>query len=308
MARHNRTTSAFALALAAALVLGSCESFGELGGLGASIAASTGAISGDQASAITAAAEATGKAFETLTLEQQYYLGRSVAANLIADYRPWDDPAANAYVNAVGQALAVASNAPYTFKGYRFLILDSDEINAFAAPGGFIMVTKGMLRCTETEDELAAVLAHEIGHVELEHGVKAIKASRWTDAVTKTALAGAAMSDADVAEVTATFGDSIGDITQTLVVNGYSRKQERDADEAAVAILSAVGYDPGALIRMLEEMDRRLKPGGTDFAKTHPSPQARIDSIRALVEARPVPTDDGQAARQARYDRALARI
>ena len=82
---------------------------------------------------------------------------------------------------------------------------------------------------------------------------------------------------------TKTFEGTINDITTTMIGSGYSRSFEGEADKAAVTILQRVGYDSGNLIRMLEVMDTRLKPGGIDFAKTHPSPRSRIESLSALV-------------------------
>ena len=306
--RVKALTVAFALFTAALILLSSCASFGEIGNIGAQFAAGAGVISQNQADSIGAAAESAAKAFETLTPEQEYYIGRAVTANLVYDYPPLDNESANAYLNTLGQALAMASDKPYTFKGYRFLLLDSPEINAFAAPGGFIMITRGMLECASDEATLAAVLAHEIGHVQLEHGIKAIKASRWTDAITKTAVAGVSMSSEEMAQVTSAFDDSIGDITQTLVVNGYSRKQEKEADEIAAIILSRVGYSPKALIAMLQDMDARLDPGGSDFAATHPSPRDRIAAVKDTVDSLAIPAVQDNEARRNRYSRAFAEL
>ena len=286
----------------------SCASFGDIGNIGAQFAAGAGVISQNQADSIGAAAESAAKAFETLTPEQEYYIGRAVTANLVYDYPPLDNESANEYLNTLGQALAMASDKPYTFKGYRFLLLDSPDINAFAAPGGFIMITRGMLECAGDEATLAAVLAHEIGHVQLEHGIKAIKSSRWTDAITKTAIAGVSMSSEEMAQVTSAFDDSIGDITQTLVVNGYSRKQEKEADEVAAIILSRVGYSPKALISMLQEMDGRLDPGGSDFAATHPSPRDRIAAVKNTVDSLPNPAVPDTEVRRNRYSRAFSQL
>ena len=218
------------------------------------------------------------------------------------------DERANTYLNTLGQALAMASDKPFTFKGYRFLLLDSDNINAFAAPGGFVLVTRGMLECAGDESMLAAVLAHEIGHIELNHGVKAIKASRWTDTITKTAIVGVSMTSAEMAEVTAVFDDSIGDITQTLVVNGYSKDQEKQADDAAARILARVGYDPKSIILMLEEMNRRWDPDGAGFAATHPSPEERIRKVRKTVESLPEPELKTTAERIERYNWGLSGV
>ena len=290
------------------LLFPSCESLGEIGNFGADLAAAGGYISQDQADAIGSAADSLEKAFETLSPEQEYYLGRTVAATIMDTYPPIDDPAANSYLNELGQALALASDKPYTFNGYRFILLDSDEINAFATPGGFILVTRGMLECAPDEGALAAVLAHEIAHVQLEHGIKAIKSSRWTDAITKTAIAGVSMTDAEVAEVTQSFSGSITDITNTLVVSGYSRDQERQADEAAAVILARVGYDPADIILMLEEMNARWDPDGAGFADTHPSPEDRIRKVRKTVDELPSPESRNLPVRDARYAAALGGI
>ncbi len=124
-----------------------------------------------------------------------------------------------------------------------------------------------MTRCCE--DALAGVLAHEIGHVQLRHGLQAIKKSRITSALTTLALQGAKTFGGEkLGQVTEAFEGSISDITQTLIRTGYSRAAERQADEAAVAILTRVGYDPNALVEMLNVMEKRLRPGILDFAST----------------------------------------
>jgi predicted Zn-dependent protease len=83
--------------------------------------------------------QAVSKSFEDITPQQEYYIGRTVGARILQKYKPYDNPAANRYVNTLGQTLAQASDLPETYGGYHFLIQDSDEINAFAAPGGFIL-------------------------------------------------------------------------------------------------------------------------------------------------------------------------
>ena len=287
-------------AVCAVLLISGCASLEGFGGVAASLAKAAGATD-NQAQAIGSAAESLKTAFETLTPEQEYYLGRSVAANIMVTYPPLGNDRADEYLNTLGQTLAMASDKPHTFRGYRFLLLDSEDINAFAAPGGFILITRGMLRCASDEAMLAAVLAHEIGHVQLNHGVKAIKASRWTDAITKTAVAGVSMTSAEMAEVTTAFSGSIGDVTQTLVVNGYSKDQEKQADEAAAVILARVGYDPESIVLMLQEMKKRWKPGSRDFAATHPSPDERISKVRKTVDSLPEPKMKTTPARVERY-------
>jgi predicted Zn-dependent protease len=230
-----------------------------------------------------------------------------VGAVILDKYPPYRNASANRYVNLLGQTLARASDLPETFGGYHFLIQDSDEVNALAAPGGLIFVTRGILRCCDSEDAVAAVLAHEIGHVQNRHGLQAIKKSRVTDALTIIGLESAKQfGPAEVAQLTRTFEASIADVTATLINNGYSRKTEKEADQAAVTILKRVGYSTNGLIDMLRMMDKRLKPGRADFASTHPSPRDRIETLEKLT--------GGYAAvsvprkRQVRFEDALGNV
>jgi beta-barrel assembly-enhancing protease len=187
--------------------------------------------------------------------------------------------------------------------------MDSDEINAFAAPGGFILVSRGLLRCCRTEDEVAAILAHEIAHVSGKHGLKAIETGRLTSALTIIATEAAKNAGSrELAELTKTFEGSITDITGTMVNNGYAYGLEYDADASAVATLKAAGYDPCALKVVLEQMKQRLKPGGLDFAKTHPEPKDRVAALAKVLSATPQPQPPVPAERQRRYAKALADI
>lgn len=255
---------------------------------------------------IVKSASAISKSFEDITPEQEYYIGRTVGAMVLQRYQPYDKPAANRYINVLGQTLAQASDLPETYGGYHFLIQDSDEINAFAAPGGLIFVTRGILRCCRHEDSVAAVLAHEIGHVQYKHGLQAIKKSRVTEAVTTLALEGTkTFGGEDLAGLTRTFENSISDISSTLIVNGYSRSFEYQADLAATIILQRVGYNPSGLVDMLNVMDQRLKPEGLDFAKTHPAPTKRVSEIESYLSYSKV---QSSVSRQDRFSRALGNI
>lgn len=260
-----------------------------------------------QVSSLLRVGQAVTKTFEDFTPEQEYYIGRTVGAMVLDKYPPFDLAPANSYVNYVGQALASGSERPETFGGYRFQVMDSEEINAFAAPGGFIFLTRGLIRCCPDEDALAGVLAHEIAHVQESHGLKAIKQSRITEAVTLLGTEGAKQfGSREVAALTRTFGDSIADITQTLIVSGYSRSQEAEADLAALGILRRVGYNPNGLVRMLEKMQENLRPGTLDFAKTHPSPKDRINELVAV--AGPYKAYDSPKARQFRFYSQMSQV
>lgn len=245
------------------------------------VATATGTITASQAQAINRSAKAVEKTFKDITPEQEYYIGRSVGATIVNKYKVLDSKKATHYLNVLGQTLALASDKPETFNGYHFLILNTDEINAFAAPGGLIFVSKGMLKLCQSEDDLAAVLAHEIGHIQHDHALKAIKTSRITSALTVIATESAkTFANDTIAGLTSTFEGSIDDISQTLVNSGYSRNLESDADKAAINILKRIGYDPSALVRVLQEMKKHMKPDSGGFASTHPAPDDRIADIK----------------------------
>lgn len=247
------------------------------------------------------------KSFQDITPEQEYYIGRTVGAVILDKYRPCSDESANRYVNLLGQTLAQASDMPETYGGYHFLIQDSDEINALAAPGGLIFITRGILKCCEHEDAVASVLAHEIGHIQFKHGLQAIKASRLTEALTMIGIEGAkAFGGEDLANLTRTFEGSISDITSTLINSGYSRAFENQADMAAVTLMRRVGYDPNGLVDMLNVMQKRLKPAGLDFAKTHPSPASRIADLQKTIGGYAVV--NSPRAREVRFRNALRNI
>jgi predicted Zn-dependent protease len=245
------------------------------------------------------AAPKLAKSAEDFTPDQEYYLGRGVAANLLGRYRALHAPAANEYLNLLGQSLARHSTMPNTFGGYHFLLLDSSEINAFAAPGGLILVTRGLTQCTGNEDELAAVLAHEIAHVQLRHGIGSIKQARRTEALMTlgSIAATAAPTPVSVSSINSLFGGAISDMVQTMAVNGYSRGAELEADQAALSILRGAGYSDAALASMLRAMDARLTPG-SGFGKTHPAPADRLKALGVSggVPANPVRQERFQAA------------
>lgn len=290
-----------------AAFLTGCKTMDTVALIGTAVGVATGTIDQSQAESIQKSATAVARSFQDFTPEHEYYIGRTVGAVIVNKYTPHHNPAANRYINLLGQTLALASDLPETFGGYHFLILDSDEINAFAASGGFIFITRGLLRCCRDEDAVAAVLAHEIGHVQSKHGLQAIKKSRVTAALTTLAVEGTkTFSGQDLATLVSTFEGSITDITTTLINNGYSREFEQQADQAAVKILQRVGYDPNGLVEMLKMMQDRLRPGGLDFAKTHPSPVSRMADIRKLIG--PYRTVANPDARQQRFSEFLGGI
>ncbi|HIJ90994.1 MAG TPA: M48 family metalloprotease [Deltaproteobacteria bacterium] len=288
------------------MLVSGCETTNVLDGVGA-IQLGNFRLNESQVGAIKKTAQAMGKAFSDVTPEQEYYVGRAVGATLLGKYRPLTESRSVQYLNLVGQSLARVSDMPETYGGYHFVLLEDEGINAFAAPGGLIFVSRGLLRCCQDEDTLAAVLAHEIAHVQLKHGLQAIKTSRLTSAFSIMATEGVKQAGGgQLAQLTGIFEDSIHDVTATLVNNGYSRAFEREADAAALLMLDRAGYDQRALVALLGEMKRRLNPQGLDFAKTHPDPADRIAELEPLLAETKSPS--GMAQRQQRFKSILGSI
>jgi len=279
--------------------------------VGASVGQSSGFLSPESADALSRNAKVIGEStekitstFKDVTPEQEYYLGRAVAATVLSKYQLWENRDATHYINILGQSLAMFSERPETYGGYRFALLDSDEINAFAAPGGPITLSRGLVRLCESEEELAAIIAHEIAHVEQKHGLQAIKKSRLTSAFTALAVAGAAEAGgSDLRELTSVFGESITDISNTLMNSGYSRNFEFEADRRAMEIIALAGYPSDSLIRVLDKMGSALTPGGFDFAKTHPLPARRIKTAGRKVTGKVGKINPAQAERFAAASR-----
>jgi predicted Zn-dependent protease len=242
-----------------------------------------GRVSNDQFQSATKVAGAMRSGFADISESEEYFIGRAVGAQIMSRYEPLDDPRLNAYVQHVAQAVAMASDRPATYRGYHVQVLKSDEVNAFAAPGGFIFVTTGLLKLVHTEDELACVLAHEVAHVAKKHGLKTIKTSRLTSAfATLGTEAAKTYSPGQVAQLTDAFKGTVDDVVNNLVVNGYSRDKEYEADKFGAQYARAANYDPNALKTFLKRMDDEGAAAGGMF-KTHPKASKRIDALGSLT-------------------------
>jgi predicted Zn-dependent protease len=255
--------------------------------MGTSVLEGQGVISEEQKDSIDKVSQAVEHSFEDLTEEQEYYLGRSVAAKILDRYPVYENDRLTTYVNKVGTAVSYTSDRPEIFAGYHFLILDSDEINAFACPGGFVFITRGLLSTCQNEEALACILAHEVGHVCARHGLKAIKKSRLMSAfdvlLTETSKH---YDQKQLTQLTDAFDGALGDIVDQLVVTGYSRQQEYEADRLGLRYASAAGYAGSGLVSSLESMAASAqKSTGMGFFKTHPAPQDRLERIRQEISA-----------------------
>jgi predicted Zn-dependent protease len=252
--------------------------------------------------AISNTGKAISNAAEDITPEQEYYIGRAVAANILKTYSLWrGSPSLTAYVNRICNAIAINSPKPDIYNGYHVSILDSSEINAFATSGGHVFLTRGLIAAAKSEDALAGVIAHEIAHIQLQHSIKAIKTSRITNAIMVTgASVTGVVAGYDVNEMTTIFNETVGDIVGTLVNNGYSQSQEYDADARALSLLAGAGYNPSGLIDMLKELEKTQKGQSGGFNKTHPSPEKRLAAAEKALAKQPAVTDTS-SYRRARF-------
>jgi len=208
--------------------------------------------------------------------EKEVRQGREAAAEVDRQAKFIDDPAITEYINRVGQNIVLHSDAkvPFTIK-----VIDSDEVNAFALPGGFFYVNKGLLLAADNEAELAGVMAHEIAHVAARHAVEnQTKASLLEYA----ALGGSIF----LGGIPGLIYQNTAGIGLLGIFMKFSRGAEEEADNLGVQYMYAAGYDPGAMATMFEKLEakNKKKPGFIARAfQTHPAPPDRRASSLALA-------------------------
>lgn len=172
---------------------------------------------------------------------------------------------------------------------WRFAVLDTDEVNAFAAPGGFIYVTKGLMKMCQSEDELAGVVAHEMGHVDSKHSVRqAEKSGLMTALVIGMGLYKKTKKAAPFAAIAAYFANL-----------KFSRDDEFEADACAVKYTHAAGYDPNGLLKFFDKINNDSKASKvTKYFSTHPPTNDRIKAVKKLIAKLPgrisAPTESEQ--------------
>ena len=245
----------------------------------------TDVLESDELESAVTVYQAFDEANREITETEEYYIGRAVAANILASSTPMFDWDAVTYMNEIGAVVAGFSPKPFTYGGWHFMILDDQGINALSCPGGIILLNKGLCDLAQNEDELAAILAHEAAHVVLSHGIQSVEKAKLTSAWTTLGHEGAGHLGSDqVDELSDNYGDVVDDITMNLVTRGYSRDSEQQADSLAVHILADAGYDPMALVAVLNRMDGLTSRSGPGFWQTHPAPSDRVQWIMDEIE------------------------
>lgn len=208
--------------------------------------------------------------------EKEVGLGRQIAMQVEQEAKFVDDPIITEYVNRVGQNLVLHSDAkvPFTIK-----VIDSDEVNAFALPGGFFYVNKGLILAADNEAEIAGVMAHEIAHVAARHAMENNgKATMMNYAM----LAGVIFGG----PIASTVIQNAGGILGGIAMMKFSRGAEQEADRLGVQYMYAAGYDPQAMATMFEKLAalNKKKPNTlTKLFSSHPQSLDRRESVLALV-------------------------
>jgi predicted Zn-dependent protease len=231
--------------------------------------------------------------------EKEVKLGRELAAEVDRQAKFVDDPVITEYVNRVGQNIVLHSDAkiPFTIK-----VIDSDEVNAFALPGGFFYVNKGLILVADNEAEMAGVMAHEISHVAARHAVE----NQTKATITQWAILVPAI----------VFGGGIGEaiyqgggFAALLGFMKFSRGAEEEADKLGVQYMYAAGYDPTAMATMFEKLEakNKKKPGLiSKLFASHPAPPERRAAALALVAR--FPEHDEYVISTSEFQRVKARL
>lgn len=210
----------------------------------------------------------------SLTTEEEIAIGLQSAPEMAQEYGGlYPDERLQAYVDMVGQKLVdntVARETPYQYDFH--LLADQETINAFALPGGQIFITYALLSKLDTEDQLAGVLGHEVGHVLGRHSAERIANSEFWQTLSQGASVGA-----DAGGLVAGIGQNV------LLGNG--REDELESDDLGVRFMIKAGYDPYEMIEVMQILKAAAGPSrAPEFQSTHPDPENRIEKIRASIK------------------------
>jgi predicted Zn-dependent protease len=244
---------------------------------------------------------ATGERQFTLMSEaQEVQIGREADVEIRREMGVYEDAELQRYVNGIGQRLAKASERPEL--PWSFAVIDEPAVNAFALPGGFIYLTRGILAFLHDEHELAGVLGHEIGHVTARHSAQ--QYTKHTTAGVGLALLGIFVPEARPLQGAAEAATS-------LLLLKYGRDDERQADRLGVQYSAQTGYDPAGVAGMLTTLARLDDAAGSrrgvpNWLSTHPAPADRVTEVHAFVkEAHATPVGTTGASRRADYLRRI---
>jgi predicted Zn-dependent protease len=223
-----------------------------------------------------------------LSEDSELSIGRTNHPKIIEQYGRYDDEAVQAYVQSVGERLAAVSHRKELV--YRFTVLDSPVINAFALPGGYIYITRGLMAYLNSEADLAAVLGHEIGHVTARHGVRQQSAAQ-------AANLGYILGSILLPELRARSSQEAFNILGGALLSGYGREHELESDSLGAEYLARSGYDPQAMLNVIRVLKAQetfaaaeAKKQGREFKgyhglfASHPDNDTRLQEVIAAAD------------------------
>ena len=214
-----------------------------------------------------------------ISTQQEVEMGQQYSQQINGQLPIVNDPEINRYLNVLGDSLArVADNRTLE---WRFFIVDSKEVNAFAVPGGFVYVNRGLIERATKMDMLAGVLAHEIGHVTQRHSIKQMQKAQGANVGISLACILTGVCNNGVANAAIQVGGS-------AVFAKFSRTDEAEADHVGVQYVTRAGIDPRGIPEMFQILldERKARPGALDaFFQTHPLEESRIAASRAQIAA-----------------------
>jgi beta-barrel assembly-enhancing protease len=224
-------------------------------------------------------------ALELITPEQEYYIGRAVAARILQRFPSTSNHELQRYVELTGNALLVNDGAGAPFGGYHFHVVESEQLNAISAPGGYIFITSGFLKSLKSEDQLAAILAHEVTHIKEKHGLKTLQNDSLLAEISVLGLAAGGLSCVEaLAQATVIFSHLVDGLIDTLLESGYSHEFEYQADQGSYERLFNNGYQPQAIfsaLYVIQQTEETGKNGSSGWFSTHPSVAERIAKLNS---------------------------
>lgn len=239
---------------------------------------------------------------EEFTPLEIYYLGRAAAAHLLSNFPLYTrQPALTDYLNLICYTLVINSTIQNCYNGFHVMILDTPVVNAFATPGGHIFLTRGILELVTSEDMLAAVIAHEMAHIQLQHSVAIIKHSAAVQGLSRERQRLNMSLSSEII-----FSAAVGEIVQSLLSGGYSQLQEFEADSTAFSFLASAGYNPASLIELMRIFDSFQWDQTGSLNSTHPLPSQRIDNLSR--QSRSINRFADNAVRRERFNRIMGRM
>ena len=241
------------------------------------------------------------EAFQDFSLEQEYLIGRQVAANILNNYKLQNSNDVVNYLNLICGAIVANSPMPYIFDGYHVAIIGTkNDINLFSTPGGHIFVTEGILNCINSEDELASIMAYGIATIQLQQGIKSIRTFRTTQSLMKTSMPTIISSENEIEK----SHERELIIVPEIMIRDIIHNQVLEADSFAISLLLNAGYNINAYLDVISNIEKAYE----DIELTYyPSFETRYKNIENIIMKSETKINDTSEFRIDRFKRIFNR-